>query len=193
VPIAQGGTNVTLLDLSSDMIDMAVSLGTGRKVELESLHMDMRDLSIEAEYDCARCGGGTFGYFSDAENLITLSRMAHAVKLGGRVLIDVLNRDRVIQDLPNRGWWEGDGCLIQEDADFDLMTSRLEVKRLLVFSDGTQREALISIRLYSIHELGQMMEFVGLRPLDVTGAPQTEGTFFVTQSQRLMVTGERVR
>ena len=73
------------------------------------------------------------------------------------------------------------------------MRSRIEVKRLLVFSDGTQREANISIRLFAVHELAEMMRMVGLRVLDVTGAPQTEGTFFTTQSQRLMVTAERIR
>ncbi len=189
--LSEAGCSVVALDRSEDMLEMARALCQGRGIDMQLVHGDMRSIAEENEYDGILSTNTSFGYFDDVQNLAVLSRLAKALKPGARLLIDVLNRDQVIQDLPSRTWWEGEGCLIQEDAEFDVITSRLTVKRLLVSADGGQREALISIRLYSAHELVEMMKLVDLEVVDVSGSPQTVGAFFPSQNYRLMVTGQK--
>ncbi len=48
----------------------------------------MRQLSLQSRFDAALVWGGSFGYFSDSENLETIQRLADCLKRGGRLLID---------------------------------------------------------------------------------------------------------
>ena len=57
--------------------------------------------------------------------------------------------------------------------------------------DGRQTESEYSIRLYSLHELGQMMQQVGFRVKEVSGQQATRGVFFGAQSNRIILLAER--
>ncbi|MEE2787850.1 MAG: class I SAM-dependent methyltransferase [Myxococcota bacterium] len=189
--LAKRGFSVVGLDLSQDMLDMAVGVSKSLKTEMTFVNEDMRSMAYADEFDGAICLDSTFGYFSDAENLVALRAMARALKPGGRLIIDVANRDRLVSELPARSWWEGDGCLIQEDSEFDPRTSRVRIKRLLVFADGRQDESHVAIRLYSAHELETMCRVVGLQTLEFSGSVHSKGAFFAGESDRLFVTAQR--
>ena len=73
-----------------------------------------------------------------------------AEEQGGRVLIEILNRDYVIADLPTRVWWEGDGCVVLEEVELNYFSSRIQVNRSVVFDDGRQLEQEISVRAYAL-------------------------------------------
>ena len=72
------------------------------------------------------------------------------------MLIEILNRDYVIADLPTRVWWEGDGCVVLEEVELNYFSSRIQVNRSVVFDDGRQLEQEISVRAYSLHEVGKL-------------------------------------
>ena len=189
--LAKRGFSVVGLDLSQDMLDMAVGVSKSLQTEMSFVLEDMRTMAYQSEFDGVICLDSTFGYFSDAENLVALRAMARALKPGGRLILDVANRDRLISELPARSWWEGDGCLIQEDSEFDPRASRVRIKRLLVFADGRQDESHVAIRLYSAHELETMCRVVGLQTLEFSGSVHSQGAFFAGESDRLFVAAQR--
>jgi hypothetical protein len=57
--------------------------------------------------------------------------------------------------------------------------------------DGRQTESEYSIRLYALHELGQMMQQAGFRVKEVSGGQATRGVFFGAQSSRIILLAER--
>ena len=87
-------------------------------------------------------------------NLKVAESVARALKPGGRFLLDIVNRDYVVSDLPTRVWWEGDGCVVLEEVDFNFHTSRIVTRRSVVFEDGRQLEQEISVRAYSPSRAG---------------------------------------
>ena len=97
----------------------------------------------------------------------------------------------MVADLPSRVWWEGDGCVVLEEVDFNYYNSRLVVRRSVVFEDGRQLEQDISIRVYSLHELGRVLQQAGLRVLDVSGHLAMRGRYFGASSRSLLVVAER--
>jgi len=117
--------------------------------------------------------------------------IARSLKPGGRLLIDVVNRDYVVADLPSRVWWEGKGCVVLEEVDFNFHTSRIVTHRSIVFEDGRQIEQEISIRAYSLHELGRLLRQAGFRVTDISGALATQGQFFGTTSRNLLMLAEK--
>jgi hypothetical protein len=78
-----------------------------------------------------------------------------------------------------------------EESDFNYFTSRLTVKRTMMRDDGRQSDAEYSIRLYSLHELGQMMQQAAFWVKEVSGQEATRGVFFGSHSTRMMLLGER--
>jgi SAM-dependent methyltransferase len=148
-------------------------------------------LDFDSQFDGVYCVFSTFGYFDDETNKKTLTNVARALKPGGKVLIEMLNRDYLIADLPTRVWWEGDGCVVLEEVELNYFSSRIQVNRSVVFDDGRQLEQEISVRAYSLHEVGKLMHAAGFRVLEVSGGYQTRGRFFGNQSRHIIVLAER--
>jgi len=189
--LAARGFHVVGLDLSTPLLVRGGEEAHRRGLTINFIRGDMRELDFEAQFDGAYCLFSTFGYFDEETNKKTVANIARALRPGGRLLIEILNRDYVIADLPTRVWWEGDGCVVLEEVELNYFTSRIQVNRSVVFDDGRQLEQLISVRAYSLHEVGKLLHGAGLRVLEVSGAYHTRGRFFGNQSRHIIVLAER--
>ncbi len=143
------------------------------------------------QFDAAYCMHTTFGYFDDDSNRKMIHSVNQSLRVGGRFLLDVINRDYVIRDLPARIWWEGEGSVILEEIDFNYFTSRIISKRSVVFDDGRHLEQEISVRSYSLHELGKILHHAGFRVLEVSGNLSHRSRFFGNNSRTLMLLAEK--
>jgi SAM-dependent methyltransferase len=189
--LAARGYQIVALDLSLPLLLRGADEAQRRGLNINFIHGDMRDLVFESQFDGIYCLFSTFGYFDEDTNRKTIEGMARAVKRGGRLVLDVLNRDYLIGELPTRVWWEGDGCVVLEEVEFNYFTSRIHSNRSIVFDDGRQLEQEISIRSYSLHELGKMLHAAGLRVIEVSGSTAMRGRFFGNQSRGLIVVAEK--
>jgi SAM-dependent methyltransferase len=189
--LAARGFHVVGLDLSTQLLVRGGEEAARRGLTINFVPGDMRELDFENQFDGAYCVFSTFGYFDDETNKKTLANIARALKPGGKVLLEILNRDYLISDLPTRVWWEGDGCVVLEEVELNYFSSRIQVNRSVVFDDGRQLEQEISVRAYSLHELGKLMHAANFRVLEVSGGYQTRGRFFGNQSRHIIVLAER--
>lgn len=191
VELARRGYQVVGLDLSLAMLSRAADEASDSGASVTFLHTDMRELSFEGAFDAVLCWGTTFGYFDDDVNRGVLTRLHRALKPMGLLVLDVVNRDYVLPSQPNLVWFEGDGCVVMEETHFNFITSRLHVKRTVILDDGRQRENSYSVRLYSLHEIGQVLHQIQFRVVQVTGREATPGVFFGSDSPRMIILGER--
>lgn len=189
--LAARGYHVVGLDLSTPLLVRGGEEAHRRGLTINFIRGDMRELDFDGQFDGAYCLFSTFGYFDDETNKKTAGNIARALRPGGKCVFEILNRDYVIADLPTRVWWEGDGCVVLEEVDFNYFSSRICVNRSVVFDDGRQLEQEISIRAYSLHEVGKLMLAAGFRVLEVSGSYQTRGRFFGNQSRHIIVVAER--
>jgi len=189
--LAARGFHVVGLDLSTPLLVRGGEEAMRRGLEINFVRGDMRELDFDSQFDGAYCMFSTFGYFDDETNKKTIANIARALKPGGRVMIEILNRDYVIADLPTRVWWEGEGCVVLEEVELNYFSSRIQVNRSVVFDDGRQLEQEISVRAYSLHEVGKLMHAAGFRVLEVSGGYHTRGRFFGNQSRHIIVLAER--
>ena len=189
--MAARGHNVVALDLSLPLLLRGADEAQRRGLSINFVHGDMREMAYEAQFDGVYCVFSTFGYFDDDANKRTAQLFARALRPGGRLVLELLNRDYIITDLPTRVWWEGDGCVVLEEVDFNYFTSRLVSNRSIVFDDGRQVEQEISIRSYSLHEVGKLLHGAGFRVLSVSGGLAARGRFFGKDSRQIIVVAER--
>ena len=191
IELGQGGYRVTGIDLSLPLLIRAADESQRRSLSVNFIHADMRAMAFENQFDGAYSFLTSFGYFDEEANLKVASSIFRALRPGGRFLVDTINRDYIVSGLPTRVWWEGDGCVVLEEVDFNFQTSRLSVRRSVVFQDGRQVEHDISIRAYSLHELGKLLRQAGFRVLEVSGGVATQGYFFGSKSRSVIMLCER--
>jgi SAM-dependent methyltransferase len=191
IELGQGGYRVTGIDLSLPLLIRAADESQRRSLSVNFVHADMREMAFDGQFDGAYSFLTSFGYFDEETNLKVAASIHRALRPGGRFLLDTMNRDYIVADLPTRVWWEGEGCVVLEEVDFNYQTSRLTVRRSIVFQDGRQVEHEMSIRAYSLHELGKLLRQAGFRILEVSGGIATRGNFFGAASRSVMVLCER--
>lgn len=189
--LAARGFHLVGLDLSLPLLLRGADEAQRRGLSINFVHADMRELDFDAQFDGVYCLFSTFGFFDDETNKKTATAVARALKPGGRLVIEVLNRDYIIGELPTRVWWEGDGCVVLEEVEFNYFSSRIHSNRSVVFDDGRQIEQEISIRAYSLHELGKLLHAAGFRVVEVSGSVHTRGRFFGNHSRHIIVVAEK--
>jgi SAM-dependent methyltransferase len=191
IELARRGYLVVGLDLSLAMITRAAETAQQQGLKINFLHADIREIAFDGAFDAVICMGTTFGFFDDDANRDVLNRLYQALRPGGRILLDVVNRDYVVRWQPNLVWFEGEGCVCMEESDFNYFNSRLVVKRTVMREDGQQNNSEYSLRAYSLHELGQLTQALGFRVIEVSGQEATRGVFFGNVSTRILMLAER--
>jgi SAM-dependent methyltransferase len=151
----------------------------------------MREMSFEEQFDGVYCWNTSFGYFEEDKNAQVIDRVHRALKAGGLLLLDVINRDFLIRQSPSLAWFEGDGCVCMDEMTVDFITSRMRVKRTIMLDDGRSREIEYSVRVYSLHELGRILHEHHFKVCEVSGRTATPGVFFGNESPRIIILAEK--
>ncbi len=194
VGMAKRGYRIVGVDLSLPMLARAGELAQEEDQKINFIHGDMRDLGFEQTFDAVYCVGTSFGYFDDATNIRVIEGIARALKPGAPFLLEVVNRDNVIAAQPNLTWFEGSGAICMEETSFNYINSRLYVTRqLIIGAEGKQRQVKhdMSMRLYSLHELGTILHKAGFAVSKVGGHQSTPGSFFGADSAKIIITAGR--
>lgn len=187
IALAQAGYSVMGLDVSTAMLTRAGSRARAASQPVEFVLQDMREMNFDQRFDAVLCWNATFGYFERERNHAVLRAIHQALKPGGHFLLDIPNRDFIIDQEPSQNWFECEGCVCMDDMRLDYITSRLMVKRTIMLDDGRNKECYYTMRVFSLHELGRLMHEIGFRVLQVSGAVNTPGVFLGSTSPRLIV------
>ena len=185
--LARRGFQVVGVDLSEALLYAARKRAESEGLSVTFLHCDMREIDFADEFDAVINMFTSFGYLeSEAEDEKVLGKVAQALKSGGKFLLDVVNRDRLIRDFQAREWHAADeGWLVLEERTFDHLSGRMETRWVCVARDGVRYERLSSVRLYTASELRTMLERAGLKVTNLFG--DYDGSPYSWDSQRLIV------
>jgi SAM-dependent methyltransferase len=179
IQLATAGIRVTGIDRSAPLLREARRRGRDLKASPVYQQGDMRRLDQPPRFEAAINWWGSFGYFSDQENEAVVRGMAAALRPGGRLLIDMPNREQVRRWALGRHEIDWTGVRIRHDVAWNPKTQRIEGEWLLVHR-GRTRRLWSSIRLYTPSQLRELAVRAGLTRVrlfgDWTGAPYTRGS-----------------
>ena len=193
IQLAKKGYDMVGLDFSMVMLKRALANAQAEKQIIKFIHGDMQKLSFKAIFDAVYCVQTSFGYFDDIRNFKVLQGIFRALKQGGVFLIEVVNRDFIVDDLPLRLWWKGKDCKLLEEIDLEHMTGILKVKRSFVFDDPSRApwEQNINIRLYTANELRALLMRAGFNVVELSGDYSHPGAFFGATSPKIIFVAEK--
>ena len=151
--LAALGYRVLGVDVNAEAIARARAAAPGAEFRV----LDMRELdSLDGRFDAVTNLWHSFGFFDDAANGRVLAAMAARLRPGGRLLLDVYNRDH-FQRQPAEEVAERNGVQIRTKRSW--LGPRLRVELDYDGAPGDRFEW----RLYSPEELARTLESLGLR------------------------------
>jgi SAM-dependent methyltransferase len=191
IRMARRGYRVTGVDFNPRYLELAAAEAEREGVRVEWLMRDMRALDLDARFDGVYSFFTSFGYYSDEENEVVLARIAGVLEPGGRLLLDVMNRDWLITHPQQRTWSQrADGALLMEEVSIDLRTSRVTSRLTLIQPDaGAGPVKRFDLRAYTCAELTALLRRAGLEVREVWGgADRSEHS---TEARRLILLAEK--
>lgn len=164
IELARRGYDVTGQDLNGFFLEEAERAATQAGVSVRWTEGDMRELPFDNEFDIVLNLFTAFGYLEDDnENQKVLNAVAKTLKSGGKFVLDVINRDRVVRNYRSKHWVRlSDSSVVLHETEFDHITGRNTEKRTRIDTNGKREEYLLRIRMYTVAELVKMLRVAGL-------------------------------
>jgi SAM-dependent methyltransferase len=182
----QLGLDAFGIDLSAELLRHAHKLPNAQEIVGRLARGDARDLPL----DDASCGAvvvlfSSFGYFGDDGDQRVLREVERVLRAGGRVVLDLMNAERVQATLVPHSRAERAGWSIEEQRRL-VAGGRHVVKDVkLTRGDGTVRTWREDVRLYSPREIEALLAEAGLPLLRIDG--DFDGRAWDAESPRLIV------
>ena len=168
LPLARHGVKVVGLDLRRTFVDRARRRFRKDGVQADLRCMDLRSIEFEDEFHGVCNWFNSFGYFSDDGNAEVARRFARALRPGGRLLIDQLNRERILRNFRPVDVKHGVRML----SGWDARQERIAVRR--VIAGIAEEESRSSQRLYTEAQLRGLLAAAGLEVESVFGSLSQE-------------------
>jgi len=154
--LAKAGCVVTGIDLRDAFIRRA-----RRRFRVAGLQgtfrvSDLRQLDMEGQFDGILSWAGSFGYFSDSENARLVAAYVRALRPGGRLLIDLPNREHTLRHF--RREVESDSVIYR--SHWDARNERMTTRRIVAGTDDRRNTS--SVRLYTPAQTRALFERQGL-------------------------------
>jgi D-alanine-D-alanine ligase len=191
IELGRRGYDVTGIDLSDYLLDVAAARARAAGVKLQLVKGDMREALPGARFDVALSLFTSFGYFRDErDDRKVLRAVARMLCPGGRFLLEVLNGRREREQFEPRQWFSVGKTAVMEERQLDDRGRRLLVRRT-VSTPNARETDLHAIRLYSGPELEEALRESGFADVRLYG--DWNGEALTDSSLRVLAVGKIAR
>ncbi len=180
VELARRGYVVTGFDINSLFLHEAENDAKLAGVDIELVRGDMQFICFRNQtFDAVINMHTAFGYLeTQKDDQEVIRRIYNILRPGGKFVIDVANKEDVVLYL-----------LGQENAREQLEISpegfSMWCQKIPVYKNGAKKEVLGKIRLYSVSDLTETCEKVGLKPSENYG--DFDGGAFISEASKSII------
>ncbi|MBI2955884.1 MAG: class I SAM-dependent methyltransferase [Acidobacteria bacterium] len=186
--LARRGFQVTGVDISARLLAQARRQAASEGLHIEFRRADMRQLRYRRRLDLVLNLFTSFGYFGEAADVQVLKTFHRSLRPGGRLVVDVINRDWAIRHMPPKSRVRLGRIALTQTRHFDFGSSTA-VEVWLAQQGRSRWQSAIRYRLYSGHELVGLAEAAGFRRAQVFGG--LRGQPLTWKSRRLVLLARR--
>ena len=191
IELARRGYEVTGVDLSPFMLDVARKRATEAGVQVRWLEGDMRRPIGGESFDVILNLFTSFGYFADpADDQRVLAAGAAMLEPGGRLLLEVINGARIMNDFQSREWFTVGSAAVMEARTLDRSSQRMVVERTVSIPPD-EETTVHMLRLYTGKQIDVAMRSAGFGEVDLYG--DWDGEPLRPDSMRVIALGTKAR
>lgn len=191
--LARRGHRVLGVDSADGALSQARQAARGERLNAHFLKNDLRQIPYRAEFDAVISLFASFGYLpSERDDLKALESIQRALKPGGRLLLDLLNKEWLMRHFEPNAWEQGEGArgaVALDEISFNFETGRLENRRTIINKDGSRTPDFVSLRVYALTEIKSLIARAGLIYRQSFGG--FDGTPYGMDRQRMIVLAEK--
>lgn len=185
----RGYTQLTAVDLSPTLLDVARKLAKEEGYDIEFVERDMRSIEANAQYDLVVNLFTSFGYFeTDEENASVLRTISASLRVSGWLVLDFFNAHWLRTHLVAH-----DERVLPEGKRLEqtrwIENGRIE-KRLLLRSREEAHEFVESVRMFTLEDFRKMLTGAGLEIQHLFGS-YDGSTFNAELSPRLILFAQK--
>ena len=185
IPLALKGFNVSGLDLSKRQIESAMKKAQKHNVtdKTQFLHGDMRNFSLEKQFDASIIMFGSFGYLlSDEDVKNALERINLHLKSNGLLVLEFWAIGGLKHEASERGYRTWDKIETPEhviiriaESKFDEGKCALRVQfDFIVYSEKTVIDEFSETHMLRLYSLGELRTFLLNAGFEIVGIFETE-------------------
>jgi 2-polyprenyl-3-methyl-5-hydroxy-6-metoxy-1,4-benzoquinol methylase len=188
--LAKKGFDVTAVDLSANLLKVAKQAASEAGVNVNFIRSDLRDFSIDINFDLIVNLFTSFGYFEDdEENFKIFKNVYQHLKPTSYFVLDYLNRYFVEQHLVNFSVDKvPGGDIIQERS----INEKRVVKKITIRKNGSEQHFLESVRMYTPNYLTREMKKIGFDIIKSFG-DFNGNAFNAETSQRIIIVARKMQ
>ena len=164
IPLARKGIQVIGIDLRESFISRAQARGRSKDLPVEFRVADLRSVAFTQRFQGVFSWFNSFGYFSDRANEDLLMRYAGALSPGGRLMIDQLNRERILRNFKPKSVNAG----VEYQSRWDSSSERIFLRRKVRGIQNSRNAS--SQRWYTPAQMHNLMKRAGLQIEQVYGS-----------------------
>lgn len=169
IEMAKRGFLVTAVDKTERYLRKARREAKKQKVAIEFVKSDMRDFCRPNSFNAITNMFTSFGYFKQKEDDRRVAmNMYTSLKKGGRLVMELMGKERLARIFQERGWGEVDNRLILEERTMNEDWSMIKNRWIIIDKKGRHEFELIH-RIYSAVELGDVLKECGFSITGVYG------------------------
>jgi SAM-dependent methyltransferase len=187
IELARRGYRVTGIDISTDALAYAKSDADAAGASVEWRKSSMQDLDESAAYDGAIHMGNSFGYMTHELTCQFLDRVSRALNPGARLVIDYGAVAEGVLVKLKEAFEKFDGTMgdihVDIQNDYDIAHSRLDTTFRFTRNGHTETRQSRQ-HVYTIAEIGRMLEAAGMTVLNVYGDPQLADKYSFTAEKK---------
>ncbi|MDQ1728904.1 MAG: hypothetical protein QOD33_1029 [Pyrinomonadaceae bacterium] len=185
IRIARRGCKVTGVDLASEFITEAKLLSQDSDLGIDWQESDMRALPWRGEFDGAFCFGNSFGYLDDEANGDFLQAVSQTLKPGSSFILDApAVAECILPNFQPQHAMEIAGIAVSIEQRYDHEQGRM-FNDFTFTQNGITDQRPTSQRIYTYHELVELLQTAGLKVVAAFGSLDEEP--FKLGSQRLLL------
>jgi SAM-dependent methyltransferase len=166
---ARRGFKVTGVDVTSSYLREARSRAEEEDLSVEFIQEDARQFRRSEAFQGVILMYTSFGYFEDQkENLRVLANVRESLKVGGKLVIDVMGKEVLARIFQEKDWEERDGVIYLQERKISKDWSWIENRWLVI--DGSDRyEVEVSHWIYSATEIATLLREAGFQRVWIHG------------------------
>lgn len=157
--LARKNFDVTAVDLSENLLKVAMQNAKNEKLPIYFIHSDIRNFNSEIKFDLVLNLFTSFGYFeTDDENYSVLEKAYKLLNKNGFFVLDYFNSDYLKKNLiKSSKEIIGDEEIFQQRK---IEGSRV-IKKIMIQKNGESKEYTESVRMYNYEELTEQLKKIG--------------------------------
>ena len=181
---AQRGYNVSAVDLSKNLLKVALENAVKSNVDVNFIEADLRNLCIKPKFDLVVNLFTSFGYFDDdKENFKLFKRAFYFLNYNGYFVLDFFNKDYLEKNIVSISKGYIDHSRIFQERKIE---GKRVVKKITISKNGNERHFMESVRMYSKDELITGIENYGFKVEKIFGDIRGR-TFDLESSPRIII------